>query len=497
MKYLVTATEMKKYDNNTIERIGVPGIVLMERAALKVFDIIWEELRNKPDTERTVFILAGVGNNGGDGLALGRLLCERGCHVTIQIVGKEEKATEQWLLQREILKHYPVAIGSKAPEEEYTVNVDALFGVGLSREVLGEYAQAIQHFNQRKGLKIALDIPSGLNADTGEVCGCAVLADKTVTFGFWKRGLVLGEGREYAGNVIEASVGIGKESFFGEPPAMFCYDEPPKELLPKRNSAGNKGTFGKVLLIAGSHNMAGAAILSAKAAYRMGAGMVKVITVPTNREILQETLPEALLGIWEDLQDSLKWADVVAIGPGLGKKEEARQALHTVVEKSNQPLVIDADALNLLAEKDDLCQTLARQERCVILTPHVGELARLIGDSIEEVKGKLLPCAMQYAAKVKKIVVAKDARTFICKEHEPICVNTCGNSGSATAGSGDVLTGIIAGLLAQGMDGFTASGVGVYLHACAGDYVALEKGEHACMAGDLVVALEEMNKGIG
>lgn len=496
MKYLVTAAEMKRYDNNTIERIGIPGMVLMERAALKAFDVVWEELENKPDTEKRVFILAGVGNNGGDGLALGRLLCERGCQVTIQIVGNEEKATGQWRLQREILTHYPVKIGSKEPEGEYTVNVDALFGVGLSREVLGEYAQAINQFNQRRGLKIALDIPSGLNADTGEVCGCAVSADKTVTFGFWKRGLVLGKGREYAGKVIEASVGIGRESFFEDMPAMFFYDEPPKKLMPTRDKAGNKGTFGKVLFIAGSHNMAGAAVLSAKAAYRMGAGMVKVITSPTNRVILQETLPEALLGSWEDLRSSLEWADVVAIGPGLGKGEEAKEAFNIVIDKSKLPLVIDADALNLLAEDESLMQVLAGQERCVILTPHVGELARLTGHSIDEVKANLPQEAMQYAKKVRKIVAAKDSRTFICKEDSPICVNVCGNSGMATAGSGDVLTGMITALLAQGMDGFTAAGVGVYLHACAGDYVASYKGEHACMAGDLANALEEMDKWI-
>ncbi len=496
MKYLVTASEMKKYDSNTIEKIGVPGLVLMERAALKASEVIWQELEQNSAVEKSVLIMAGVGNNGGDGLALARLLAERGCRVAIWIVGEEEKATGQWITQRNILAHYPVTIGSKEPEGEYTVNVDALFGVGLSREVRNKYAGAIERFNRRKGLKIALDIPSGLNADNGVVLGCAVRADKTVTFGFSKRGLVLGKGREYAGDIIEVSIGIGKESFLGDKPSMFCYDENPGSLLPARKKEGNKGTFGKVLLIAGSHNMAGAAVLSAKAAYRMGAGMVKVITPPSNRVILQETLPEALLGTAEDLQDGLKWADVVAVGPGIGRGEEAAECLRTVLEESSQPLVLDADALNILAEDEALHQRLAQKEESVVLTPHVGELARLVGHSVREVKERTLQEAMGYAQAVHKIVVAKDARTFICQEQMPVCVNLRGNSGMATAGSGDVLTGIIVSLMAQGMDGFTAAGVGVYLHACAGDYAASLRGEYACMAGDMIEALEEMDKWI-
>jgi len=306
MKYLVTSEEMKKYDNNTIDKIGIPGMVLMERAALKVMELITEFSATHEAENVKVLIMAGMGNNGGDGLALARLLAEQGYRVTVWCVGDNAKSSLQWQQQREILRNFPVKISSNMPSVEYDILVDALFGVGLSREVSGSYLEAIRYFNQLQGYKIAVDIPSGLDADTGNVLGEAVKADVTVAFGFCKRGLVLYPGCEYAGKVITAEIGIGEQSFFGEPPAMFYYDEPMKDLMPKRIQHGNKGTFGKVLVIAGSRNMAGAAVLAAKAAYRTGAGMVKVISSPENRVVIQETLPEALLGTIEDLGASLE-----------------------------------------------------------------------------------------------------------------------------------------------------------------------------------------------
>lgn len=485
MKYLVTSEEMKKYDNNTIEKIGIPGMVLMERAALAVSEEITKRFREKNAAEISVLVLAGVGNNGGDGLALARLLTEKGIRTDVWCVGNEDKASGQWKQQREILRHYSVSMSSKAPDSEYTILVDALFGVGLSREVGGEYAKAIENFNQRRGYRIAVDVPSGLNADTGRVSGCAVKADLTVTFGFCKRGLVLYPGCEYAGEVVTADIGITERSFFGEAPDMFYYDEPVRNLLPARAPDGNKGTFGKVLLVAGSVNMAGAAVLAAKAAYRAGAGMVKVITPSQNRVILQETVPEALSGTAEDLRESLKWADAVAVGPGIGKSEEAKECLEIVVSESRLPLLIDADGLNLLAEDGKLQNVLSAREGNVILTPHVGELSRLTGESIASLKEDLAFYAKQVAERFHAVVAAKDARTFICAEHSATCVNVRGNSGMATAGSGDVLAGVIAGLLAQRMKPFGAASVGVYVHALAGEYAAESLGEYAVMAGDI------------
>uniref|UniRef100_UPI00405740CB NAD(P)H-hydrate dehydratase n=1 Tax=Acetatifactor sp. TaxID=1872090 RepID=UPI00405740CB len=493
MKYLVTSEEMKKYDSNTIGKIGIPGMVLMERAAVAVVEQITELVKKRFVKEQQeglrVCIVAGMGNNGGDGLAVARLLSEKKYCVDVCLVGDESKASEQWRKQHDILQNYPVTVGTKIKENEYNIWVDALFGVGLSRIVEGKYAQVIEQMNRKGGYKIAVDVPSGLDSDTGRVLGGVVKADITVTFGFCKRGLVFFPGCEYAGDVIVADIGIGEKSFFDEVPQMFCYEEPVKNLLPVREAGGNKGTFGKVLLVGGSVNMAGAAILAARAAYRAGAGMVKVVTPSENRVIIQETLPEALLGTYDDLNVSLEWADVVVIGPGIGKSKASKHCLERVIDyirQKRKPLLIDADGLNLLAEDSGLQQAVCNLSGEVILTPHVGELARLTGQSVEALKENLSVHAMQFAKKLHVIVVAKDARTFVCKEGKPVCVNIRGNSGMATAGSGDVLSGIIAAMLSQGMDAFEAASVGVYLHACAGDLVACEIGEYSLMAGDII-----------
>ena len=492
MKYLVTAQEMKQYDKNTIECLGIPGPVLMERAALAAEEFLKE--RFDAVKERTkVLIFAGMGNNGGDGLALARLLYTDGYTVAVRLVGDLTKTTEQWKSQWQILQHFPVETDSNAPVDEYNVIVDAIFGVGLSRPVEGIYASVVEEMNAAKGFKLALDIPSGICSDTGSVLGCAFLADATIAFGFCKRGLVMYPGADYAGQIRVANVGIGPESFLGQKPEMYTY-EAGEIILPDRMHSGNKGTFGKALLVAGSNGMAGAAILAARAAYRTGAGMVKVITAEENRQILQQGIPEALYGSCRQLSEGLEWADVIAIGPGIGRDEQALQCLKTVVEKSKKPLVLDADALNLLAEKSGktLVESLRMQGtegRIIILTPHVGELSRLLGRSIPECRQELPACARVLAERFHGVAAAKDARTVVCKEQGDYYLNTTGNSGMATAGSGDVLTGVILGLLAQGMEALTAAVNGVYLHGRAGDLAAKRYTEYGVMAGDIADCL--------
>lgn len=488
--YLVTAEEMKEYDRNTTDRIGIPGMVLMERAALAAMEYILRRWK-----KGSALILAGVGNNGGDGLALARLLSEKGWQVEVWCVGNEEKGTGQWKAQRHILTGYPVDFSSTPGRNEYTIMVDALFGVGLSREITGEYARAVKEFRELKGFKLALDIPSGIDSDNGSVWGTAVRADATVTFGFMKRGLGLYPGCEWAGEVVTADIGITEKSFYGREPETFTFAEEPAVLLPDRAGDGNKGTFGKVLLVAGSVNMAGAAVLAAKAAYRMGAGMVKVITPEENRAILQTAVPEVLFGTQWELSDGLEWADVVVIGPGIGRSQSASNNLRQVLKYGKKPLVIDADGLNLLAESNELQQMLAAQEekgRKVVLTPHVGELSRLTGVSVPELKQALKKYGTELAERFHVIVAAKDARTFVCRERGSAYLNLCGNSGMATAGSGDVLSGIAGSLLAQVEDAFTAAALAVYLHGKAGDSAAAQKGERGCMAGDIAEAVAEL-----
>lgn len=488
MRYLVTAQEMKEYDRITIEEIGIPGLVLMERAALKSLEVIEQEFGAEELFGKKVIVLAGYGNNGGDGLALARLLAERGCQVKIWCVGSEAKATDSFRVQKKICDNFDIPFVTIPGVEAYDIAVDALFGVGLTRLMGGEYANAVELFNRLSGWKLSLDIPSGIDADTGKIMGAAVKADATVTFGFEKRGLYFFPGNVYAGKISCVDIGITERAFQGNLPQMFVLDDPMSQLLPSRDPAGNKGTFGKVLLIAGSVNMAGAAILAGNAAYRIGAGMVKVISPEENRVILQTSLPEALLGTEADLEDSLNWADVVAIGPGIGRSEKALSMLRTVICQGEQPLVLDADALNLLSDHEELLQKVGeegRNGRTIIVTPHPGELARLMKLSVPEVKDHLLETGTQLATGHNLIVVAKDARTIICSPDMIPCMNISGNSGMGTAGSGDVLTGMIAGMLAQGTDGFEAACRSVRIHGLCGDAVAENKGEHGCMAGDL------------
>lgn len=486
MRYLVSAAEMRRYDSNTIEKTGIPGCVLMERAALAAADLVRKQCGG--ESGKRVLIMAGMGNNGGDGLAVGRLLAEKGYPVEVWSVGNPEKSSPQRREQRKILESYRVEHTESPKRQEYDIIIDALFGVGLSREIEGEAAEAIGLFNALRGWKLALDIPSGIDSDTGAVRGCAVRADATVAFGFCKRGAVFYPGCEYAGKIRIADIGISERSFYGEAPEMYAYDGPAAELLPGRSGNGNKGTFGKVLLAAGSEYMAGAAVLAARAAYRAGAGMVKVLSSEANRIILQQAVPEALLGRPENLEEDMAWADVLAVGPGLGKSERALHCLEKLIEEGRKPFLVDADGLNLLSEHCELRNRLAGQGqegRKIIFAPHVGELSRLMGKSIAECKAALPRYAKELAGGLHVTVAAKDARSFVCAQGHPTCVNLCGNSGMATAGSGDVLAGIIAGLLAQGMDAFDAAAAGVYLHAKAGDLAARELGEHACMAGDI------------
>jgi NAD(P)H-hydrate epimerase len=495
MRYLVTAEEMKNLDRHTTEDIHIPSMVLMERAALAVCVEIMKYI--KESGRAKVLIMVGMGNNGGDGLAIARLLCESGVDVSVCTAGGSSKASEQWKLQRQILQNYPVRFINNPDDltdnEEYNIYVDAIFGVGLARNVEGIYAGIIDTVNKKDGVKIAVDVPSGVNSDDGSIMGCAFKADVTVTFSYEKIGLYLYPGCEYAGRVVLGDAGITDRGYGkNDGHNMFYYDEQLKELLPHRDASGNKGSFGKVLIIAGSMNMAGAAVLAATGCYRSGAGMVKVLTPSENRNILQSTVPEALLGTYDDYKESESWADIILTGPGIGQKKEALGILKKVVNESSKPLVLDADALNLMSADKDIYDEVSRQGqggRDIILTPHIGELSRLEGESINVLKRQTWHYAGKLSCDMGAVVAAKDARTFVCAPDGRVCVNIRGTSGMATAGSGDVLAGCIAGLLAQTKDAFRAASVGVYACALAGEAAAREKSDYAMTAMDIAQQL--------
>ncbi len=505
MEYLVSASEMKAADSATIQHFGMPSNVLMERAALACAEVI---RKREAHLGRRTVIMAGSGNNGGDGLAVGRLLLQAGFQVDFVLVGEREKCSRQTRLQLEILENYGCQILKEVPKKEYDIVVDALFGIGLRSDLKGRYAEAVEEINAMNAFVLAVDMPSGIDADSGAVCGCAVRADVTVTFAWRKLGLVLYPGAAYAGEVITAQIGITQESFLGKLPRAFTYTQPPVTLLPARNATGNKGTFGKVLLFAGSKGMAGAAVLSALAVLHSGAGMVRILSGEENRQILQTCVPEAMLSVYDDtpegqrkaLLEALSWADVVAAGPGLGTQEAAHRILTWMLEEIRSPLILDADAINILARDEELLQALClrqrQQERHIglVLTPHPGELSRLSGLAIDEALQDPFAVCAKWAERFGAVCLCKGARTVVAEPAGTFYVNTSGNSGMATAGSGDVLTGILAALLAQGMKPFEAACAGVYLHGCAGDAAAAQKNAYSLVARDLILGLDGLMK---
>lgn len=517
MKQLANANQMKQIDGYSIEKIGIPSLVLMEKAALAVAMEVKNHMSGQAYSKNKILAVCGVGNNGGDGVAALRILKEWGYEGAVLLVGEEKKASEQMQAQLSIARNLSIPVihyGSDAAAEadylnhllqdEYTVIIDALFGVGLSREVSGipkQVTEAINEAKSRLGREcriFAVDIPSGVHASTGNVMGSAIRADVTVTFGVNKVGLILYPGCEFAGEVITADIGFPKSAVEKAAITTFSYEkEDIKRYLPKRKKDSNKGTYGRVLVIGGSKNMAGACCLSAKAAYTMGAGLVKVMTEEANRVIVQTLLPEALLYTYEEstileyreeIIKELEWATVIVLGPGLGKKESGRLLLEWVLDHGKVPIVLDADGLNLLVEHGGLKRVLERE--ALILTPHLKEMERLTGDPVKKIKEDIVSYAKKTMSGAKSILVLKDSRTIVTNGTDSY-VNVSGNNGMAKGGSGDVLTGVIAGLLAQKTDCFMAASLGVYLHGLAGDRVAEEDSEYSLLAGELIRGLKK------
>ena len=493
MQYIVTAEEMKFYDRSTIKKVGIPSLVLMERAAFETAEVI---LKAAKRTSK-VIVFAGTGNNGGDGLAVGRILCQKGMNVFFYLPGDESKATEETRVQLSIVRNLGFSVLSKLPEREYDIVIDSLFGTGLARNITGVYQKAVESINHLKtkgAMVVSIDIPSGISADSGKILGCCVEADITVAFEYGKAGHYFYPGREKTGRLYIRNIGIAEQFLSEKKPSYFSFgEEEMKRLLPKRDPAGNKGTFGKVLLIAGSINMAGAAVLCGKSILRSGAGMVKIITPSANRNIVQKTFPEALLYTYgkapdeKKIDESLDWADVIVIGPGLSQNENARFLLKKALEQGKLPMVIDADGLNLIAEDEDLRQSVREYERKkIVMTPHPGEFVRLSGVSMEAYKEAPREHVVKLAKDFGCTIVGKDAVTLaVSADSETVYMNLQGNDGMATAGSGDVLAGIIGGLLTQ-LSPLEAACVGTCLHGIAGDRAAVRKSRRGMIASDIV-----------
>ena len=619
MKYLVTGTEMKLLDNNTSDYFHVPSVVLMEQAAIAFVN----ELLELKLPLRKGIVFCGFGNNGGDGIAIARLLNERGIYTEVCYLEESYQISSRYselcAVQKKIYDTYGFPVvnirtaayskndrlqeisenvndlnkgasytSKNTPQyhnllpfsDTYDFIIDAIFGTGLSRPLNAEYVQVIKDINAFSGLKIAVDIPSGICADNGKVLGVAVECDYTITFSFEKIGQFLWPGNEYVGKLICTPIGITQKSWLTQKPSVVALE--PSDLchLPKRHAHSNKGTYGKLLIIAGTKNMAGAAILAAKSAYRMGAGLVKIYTCEENRTILQTAVPEAILATYEqaekkddflkqietfekekiknfektvlrqcfeeydeeqikfeensdtdflsensyfaksDLKEHLAWADAVVLGPGIGTSDFSKELVLEVLKNVQVPLLLDADALNILSKrtshedvKDNtiynrklyteqiqenqktsskILSELFSLASPIVITPHLGEMSRLTQKSISEIQENLIETATEFAQNHHVTCVLKDFHTVIACENTPVYLNLSGNNGMATAGSGDVLTGIIGTLLAQGIEPQQAAAYGVFLHGLAGDMTVKKTGTHGMCAQDIIEGLKEI-----
>lgn len=487
MQLWVNAAQMKAADQYTIQKLGVPSLELMEHAAQACVQVLEDE---KVDLSH-VCVVCGSGNNGGDGFAIARILQNNRYSVETFCVGNPEHYTEETQEQMHRLQECGGKITYGMPQEDsYSVVIDAVFGVGLSRKVEGRYRQVIEQMNRMRGTKFAVDIPSGLSATTGCILGCAFKADYTVTFQLKKIGLELSQGRTMAGRVIVPDIGISTDSICEDQEIVRTAGKDIyRKMLPDRPEDSNKGTYGRLLVIAGSKGMAGAAYLNAHAAYMTGAGLVRIYTSSDNREILQTLLPEAIVTTYEEynkeeLLSLLTWADSVCIGSGLGMSRLSEKILKTVIEYVKVPCLIDADGLNLLAENRNYLNQMA--ERRFVITPHMKEMSRLTGTPVEELKADRIQILKDFISRYRITCVLKDSRTLIASEEKGIRMNLTGNSAMAKAGSGDVLAGVISGWMVQEKEAEDAAELGTYIHGLSGDLAKFEKGVYSVMARDLI-----------
>lgn len=477
---LYTAAQAQELDRLAIEERKIPGATLMQRAGAAAFDL----LRARWPRARRIAVVCGPGNNGGDGYVMARLAREAGLTAVVLALGGAEKTKSDAAAARKKCKSAGVPIKSFQSEllTGNDILVDALFGIGLQREVGDEWRTAIEAVNQSRTPILAIDIPSGLHADTGQVMGAAVRANATMSFIGLKAGLFTGAGPEQAGEVFFNDLDVPGEIYKKVPvTARRLTETSLLGLLPRRRRDMHKGDAGHVLIIGGDRGMPGAARLASEAAYRAGAGLVMVATHPEHAAHISATRPELIVhGVEsaEELRPLLARADVVAIGPGLGQGKWGETLLGAALDTS-LPMVLDADALNMLAA-DPL------MHKDWILTPHPGEAARMLGITKEEIQSDRFAAVHELVASFGGVCVLKGAGTLIASLSLYGVVSVCdrGNPGMASGGMGDVLTGVIAGLRAQGLSSAAAARLGVGLHAAAGDDAAAA-GEIGMLASDL------------
>jgi NAD(P)H-hydrate epimerase len=506
--YLVSASEMRQMDRQTIESFRIPGRVLMENAGRGATRVVLDQFADV--TSQKVGVIAGRGNNGGDGFVIARYLAQKGSEVTVYLLTESSRVKGDAAANLKLLMPLDIPVVEIPDESSFLAHqtgmlhqkiwIDALLGTGLKSEVKGYFKKIIEFINDLNTPVFSVDIPSGLNSDTGQVCGTCIRAQATATFAFAKLGHILFPGAEYTGYLEVIDIGIPDHIVKMINPKQFLLT--PKKIgmdFKPRSSDAHKGTTGHVLVVAGSVGKTGAAVMTATSAMRSGAGLV-TLAIPESLNPVLETLvveamtcplPEIQTGVigessFNRIMDLLSGKKCLAIGPGLGEAAETKKLVHRLIKECPITTVVDADGLNSLVGSTDI---LKKASGPLILTPHPGEMARLTDSNTVSVQKDRITCARKFAITFKVHVVLKGAKTIIAHPDGSIFINHSGNPGMASGGMGDVLTGIIAGLAAQGFSPEVAARTGVYLHGTASDMLAEKIGPYGYLSTEVMNAI--------
>ncbi len=501
---IVTPAQMNSIDKNTINDYGIPGLLLMENAAAAVASEAVSMLEGS--IGRVITIVAGRGNNGGDAFAAARLLHSKGCDVRVLLAGAKAGISGDALTNMVILEKIGIKVVEIDGIEDITLLdsnlkeaelvIDGVFGTGLSRDISGIAATVIERMNLSGKPILSIDIPSGIDGADGSICGTCIRADATVTFCMPKIGLTVNPGCEYAGRLTVADIGIPRCVIDAQGIGSEMIDIGMAAcIIPQRKPDSNKGTYGKAFVITGSTGMTGSGRLACTAALRTGAGLVYAgvpeslagIYSSSMTESIVIALPDGAKGFLSEVStagitEQMAGMDAVAVGPGLSAAEGVKRLVEKVILDCKVPLVLDADALNAVSGNTDILKRLGTD---VVITPHPGEMARLTGLTAADVQKDRIGTAKRFASEYGVVTVLKGSRTIVALPDGRIFVNPTGNAGMATAGTGDVLTGVITGLIAQGASAGEAAIAGVYLHGLAGDLAAESMGMHGMLAGDV------------
>lgn len=502
---IATAAQMRELDRRATAEFGVPSIILMENAGLRTFDFVYDVLMEVGGYR--VGIVCGRGNNGGDGFVVTRHLHEVGAEVIVFLAGNAEDIKGDARVNYEIILKTGITINPITDAEslrlalsQCDIIVDALFGTGIKGEITGLPGEVIDAINDSGRPIVAVDLPSGLDADTGQICGRCVQANATITFGLPKIGLATYPGAECAGEIMVAEIGIPEAAIESSDISTFYTEEEDVFLrLPARPPDAHKGTFGHAAVIAGSVGMTGAAAMSAMSAVRIGTGLVTLAVPESLNDILEVKVTEAMTVPLPETPDRsfsrsavdkalelIDRCDAVAIGPGIGKNPETIAFIHELLPQIDKPMVIDADGLNAIVEDTTV---LSRLKSPAILTPHPGEMSRLTGTPVEAIQSNRLKAAQDAAERFGVTMVLKGASTVIASPSGEAWINSTGSVALASGGTGDILTGAIVGLLAQGLEPLDAAICGVYLHGRAGEIAEDKIGDAGVSATDLLPLL--------